>query len=345
MPGTCQHSDSWTCAAVYDWTGNETLAHGATWLIGKPLAILVIIVGADRGPLARLQGDRPRRTTRRDRSPARARQHAFNRRAQRAKSLGSLLKSVTTTVVFGIAFVMVLSELGLNVAPDPGQRRCPRPGDRLRRPEPRQGLPVRRDDDDRGPVRRGRRGRPRRGDRHGRARRPCASPASATSTAPSGTSATARSCASATPARTGPARCSTSTSATTEDLRKVREVLQEVAHGLWDDEDYRDVILEEPEVWGVQAPRPRLGHGARHAQDRPAEAVGRGPRDARADQGALRPRGHRDAGPPAPLLAAAARAQQPTRSRRRRLSRSTQHELSREPDAAGRSARRDDRST
>ncbi len=46
MPSTCEESDSWTCAAVYDWTGNETLAHGATWLIGKPLAILVIILGA-----------------------------------------------------------------------------------------------------------------------------------------------------------------------------------------------------------------------------------------------------------------------------------------------------------
>ena len=41
----------------------------------------------------------------------------FNRRAQRAKSLGTLLKSITTTVVFGIAFVMVLSEVGMNVAP------------------------------------------------------------------------------------------------------------------------------------------------------------------------------------------------------------------------------------
>ena len=34
MPATCEESDSWTCARVYDWTGNESLAHGATWLIG-----------------------------------------------------------------------------------------------------------------------------------------------------------------------------------------------------------------------------------------------------------------------------------------------------------------------
>ncbi len=38
----------------------------------------------------------------------------------------------------------------------------------------------------------------------------------------------------------------------TEDLARVREVLTDVAHSLWEDEDYRDIIIEEPEVWGVQ---------------------------------------------------------------------------------------------
>ena len=37
-----------------------------------------------------------------------------------------------------------------------------------------------------------------------------------------------------------------------EDLTKVRRVLQDVAHDLWDDEDYRGIIIEEPSVWGVQ---------------------------------------------------------------------------------------------
>ena len=36
------------------------------------------------------------------------------------------------------------------------------------------------------------------------------------------------------------------------DLVKVRTVLQEVAHDLWLDEDFTGVVLEEPEVWGVQ---------------------------------------------------------------------------------------------
>ncbi|MEP6817556.1 MAG: mechanosensitive ion channel family protein, partial [Marmoricola sp.] len=41
-----------------------------------------------------------------------------------------------------------------------------------------------------------------------------------------------------------------------EDLTRVRAVLKEVAHGLWDDEDFKGVIIEEPEVWGVQSLEP-----------------------------------------------------------------------------------------
>ena len=37
-----------------------------------------------------------------------------------------------------------------------------------------------------------------------------------------------------------------------EDLARVRRVLMEVAHDLWDDEDFKGQIIEEPEVWGVQ---------------------------------------------------------------------------------------------
>ena len=37
-----------------------------------------------------------------------------------------------------------------------------------------------------------------------------------------------------------------------QDLHRVQQVLKDVAHGLWEDDDYRNLILEEPEVWGVQ---------------------------------------------------------------------------------------------
>jgi small conductance mechanosensitive channel len=39
----------------------------------------------------------------------------------------------------------------------------------------------------------------------------------------------------------------------TEDLVHVRRVLEEVAHDLWEDEDFRGLIIEQPEVWGVES--------------------------------------------------------------------------------------------
>jgi small-conductance mechanosensitive channel len=41
-----------------------------------------------------------------------------------------------------------------------------------------------------------------------------------------------------------------------EDLARAKRVLTEVAHDLWEDEDYRSVIIEEPEVTGVEALTP-----------------------------------------------------------------------------------------
>ena len=38
-----------------------------------------------------------------------------------------------------------------------------------------------------------------------------------------------------------------------EDLTRVRRVLQDVAHDLWEDEDFKNVVIEEPEVWGVES--------------------------------------------------------------------------------------------
>jgi small conductance mechanosensitive channel len=37
-----------------------------------------------------------------------------------------------------------------------------------------------------------------------------------------------------------------------QDLYHVQEVLRDVAHDIWEDEDFRHMIIEEPEVWGVQ---------------------------------------------------------------------------------------------
>jgi moderate conductance mechanosensitive channel len=254
MPATCQDSDSWTCAAVYHWTGNEALAHGATWLIGKPLAILVIVLAAIVVRwLASKAIDRVVR--RAENASLGAGRTGHTRRAARARSLGSLLKSITTTVVFGIAIVMVLDELGMNVAPilasagvlglaiGFGAQNLVKDflsgvmmmvedqygvGDEVDLGEAigtveHVALRVTRVRDVDGTVWYVRNGEI---------------------------------------LRVGNASQNWARTVLDvnvgydQDLRKVREILQEVAHGLWDDEDYRDVILEEPEVWGVQALTP-----------------------------------------------------------------------------------------
>jgi small conductance mechanosensitive channel len=127
LPKTCQDPDSYTCGAVYDWTGNEELAHAAAWVIGKPFAILwLVLLGLvarwllhrlinrvvgraqagvlpakfARGPFAEPEGE----TT-------------VHRRAQRAATMGSLLKSIVTVVIFVVVLIMGISELGYDVAP------------------------------------------------------------------------------------------------------------------------------------------------------------------------------------------------------------------------------------
>lgn len=250
MPATCQESDSWTCAAVYEWTGNETLAGGATWLIGKPLAILAIILGA---VVVRWIASKAidRVVTRAETAPIPGARQTFNRRAQRARSLGTLLKSIATTVVFGIAFVMVLSEVGMDVAPilasagvlglaiGFGAQNLVKDflsgvmmmiedqygvGDAVDLGEAvgtveNVGLRVTRVRDVDGTVWYVRNGEILRvGNQSQNWARTVLDIAVSY----------------------------------TEDLARVREVLAEVAHSLWEDEDYKDIIIEEPEVWGVQ---------------------------------------------------------------------------------------------
>ncbi|TWP51359.1 mechanosensitive ion channel family protein [Lentzea tibetensis] len=53
----------------------------------------------------------------RERAPQALGTLVSERREQRAKTIGSVLKSIVTILVFGIAFIQILTELGMNVAP------------------------------------------------------------------------------------------------------------------------------------------------------------------------------------------------------------------------------------
>jgi small-conductance mechanosensitive channel len=124
-------ADYWLCQQVYDWFGLDWLAENAQALIAKPAKILLIVVLATLVRYLAHRGIRrlTERTAtgsvpsilrgRRGRTAARgdALEQLAARRTQRAAAIGSALRSSASIVVLGIAVVLVLGELGINLAP------------------------------------------------------------------------------------------------------------------------------------------------------------------------------------------------------------------------------------
>ncbi|MDQ3094450.1 MAG: mechanosensitive ion channel family protein [Actinomycetota bacterium] len=111
-------------------TGNEWLAKASNWLIAKPLSILLlVIIGlVVRWLLYRVIDRIARRAASgsiqsviaRGKVPQMFLEHnaaVAERRQQRADTMGGLLKSITTGIVATIVIFMVVAELGYNIAP------------------------------------------------------------------------------------------------------------------------------------------------------------------------------------------------------------------------------------
>ncbi len=126
----CVKDPSTFCYTVYDVTNNLWLAGSANWLITKPVKILMIIVIAFlvRLILRRLinrvttlpkTGGKLPSMLRplRERAPEVLGSAIIERRRQRAMTIGSVLKSMSTFLVYGLAFILVLGELGINLGP------------------------------------------------------------------------------------------------------------------------------------------------------------------------------------------------------------------------------------
>ncbi len=126
------------CRWVYDQFDNETLAESSDWLIAKPAKILAILLVAwiIRKIVHRAIGRMAKRLAEGVPQPAFVRGRGSNgtsatdtagvsptgtlaieRRRQRASTVSSVLESVATGVIFTVATLMALSELGLNIAP------------------------------------------------------------------------------------------------------------------------------------------------------------------------------------------------------------------------------------
>jgi len=127
----CDKED-WLCEKVADVTGSNWLGQAADWLIAKPLLILFIVAVAllfrwlvfkaisrivDRASQGVLPPLPHQRAVDEDASASATARIAAARRKQRAETLGGVLRSITTISVFTIAGITILGELSVNVGP------------------------------------------------------------------------------------------------------------------------------------------------------------------------------------------------------------------------------------
>ncbi len=127
QPDCSRDAGSW-CSRIYRLTHDDLLSRYADAVVGTGLRILLILVLA---VLIRLMVHRTiNRLTRmtaegpppgllrplRERAPE-SWQGTGMRRSQRVRTIGSVLRSGTTFVVYGVACTLVLGELGINLGP------------------------------------------------------------------------------------------------------------------------------------------------------------------------------------------------------------------------------------
>ncbi|WP_436793365.1 mechanosensitive ion channel family protein [Actinospongicola halichondriae] len=120
------------CRNVFEWTQNGVVARGADWLTTAPLRILLIFVVAIivnrvirrviKKSVAELSDtqarERKARLTKMTPKALRSTQEVYPlRAAARAETIGSVLKSVASIVIYSIATLLALSEVGINLAP------------------------------------------------------------------------------------------------------------------------------------------------------------------------------------------------------------------------------------
>jgi moderate conductance mechanosensitive channel len=120
------------CQWIFDQTGNRWLASGSYWFLLKPAYILLILIiaGLSRVLLHRAINRLVASTSDgsvptvlkplKERLPSSLQDATTifpERRRQRAAAIGSVLRSFATAAIYSIAGLMVLNELGVNLAP------------------------------------------------------------------------------------------------------------------------------------------------------------------------------------------------------------------------------------
>lgn len=124
--------DEALCKIVWNWTDSVWFAEGSFWILVKPLRIILILLLAlaarwlvhrtirrlvrstsDAGVPTMLRPLRERIPT----AATEPGEFVPERRRQRAEAIGSVLRSLSTAFIFGIALLMVLKEFSFDLAP------------------------------------------------------------------------------------------------------------------------------------------------------------------------------------------------------------------------------------
>jgi len=105
---------SWLCSTVYEVTGDKRIAEVADDLAGPIRILLIVLLAAFATWLAHRFVNR---VSRRLRGVVGTTPLAKARASQRAETIGNVLRYVTTIVIWTIAIITILGELGIELAP------------------------------------------------------------------------------------------------------------------------------------------------------------------------------------------------------------------------------------
>ena len=138
----CGTDPDWLCRKVFEWTDNSDIAGIATWLVDRPVKVLVIVLlalltrrivhKAIDGLIDRLMSERSSE----EKDAVRAAEasssmlrrevlsgklaslrNRTDRARQRAKTLGMLFKSIASAAVGTVTLMMLLGEFDINLGP------------------------------------------------------------------------------------------------------------------------------------------------------------------------------------------------------------------------------------
>lgn len=141
----CGGANDFVCNWVYDWSDSETLAKATAWVVDRPLRVVLIVLGAYlvnrlvrraiNRSVDRMILDRDQRLTEwqtehaqvvedaaatdfeTNRRKALAMALATEQSKHRAQTLGSIMRSTATAVIYTLALMMVLDQLNIDLGP------------------------------------------------------------------------------------------------------------------------------------------------------------------------------------------------------------------------------------